>query len=106
VADVHLISLHPELEGLIVPSKFYGIAAAGRPAIYIGDPDGEIACIIKAADCGTVIEPGDDVGLVQAILRYRDDPALLMQHGANARTVFDQHYDKPIALQAWYDLLR
>ena len=37
VADVHLVSLRPELEGLIVPSKFYGIAAAGRPAIFIGD---------------------------------------------------------------------
>ena len=28
-ADVHLVSLNPKLEGLIVPSKFYGIAAAG-----------------------------------------------------------------------------
>lgn len=31
VADVHLVSLDPRLEGFIVPSKFYGIAAAGRP---------------------------------------------------------------------------
>ena len=31
VGDVHLVSLVPKLEGLIVPSKFYGIAAAGRP---------------------------------------------------------------------------
>ena len=30
VADVHWISLKPELEGLIVPSKFYGVAAAGK----------------------------------------------------------------------------
>ena len=36
VADVHLVSLNPNLEGLIVPSKFYGIAAAGRPTIFIG----------------------------------------------------------------------
>lgn len=27
-ADVHLVSLKPDLEGLIVPSKFYGICAA------------------------------------------------------------------------------
>ena len=26
-ADVHIVSLRPELEGLIVPSKIYGIAA-------------------------------------------------------------------------------
>src|SRR5262249_23188636 len=42
-ADLHLISLRPELEGLIVPSKFYGILAAGRASIFIGDPNSEIA---------------------------------------------------------------
>src|SRR5262245_3258216 len=42
-ADVHIVSLRPALEGLVVPSKFYGIAAAGRPTIFIGDKDGEIA---------------------------------------------------------------
>jgi colanic acid biosynthesis glycosyl transferase WcaI len=41
--DAHWISLKPQLEGLIVPSKFYGIAAAGRPIIAITAKDGEIA---------------------------------------------------------------
>ena len=30
-ADIHLVMLNPKLEGLIVPSKIYAIAAAGRP---------------------------------------------------------------------------
>ena len=34
--DVHLVSLKPALEGLIVPSKFYSAIAAGRPVIFIG----------------------------------------------------------------------
>jgi colanic acid biosynthesis glycosyl transferase WcaI len=44
VPDVHLVSLKPELEGLIVPSKFYSVLAAGRPVLFVGDPkagDGE-----------------------------------------------------------------
>ena len=52
VADVHLISLRPELEGLIVPSKYYSVAAAGRPAIFIGDPKGEIATILQRSQTG------------------------------------------------------
>jgi len=40
VPDVHLVSLQAALEGLVVPSKFYGIAAAGRPTIFVGDPSG------------------------------------------------------------------
>ena len=50
--DVHLASLNPALEGLIVPSKFYGILAVARPVIFIGDPDGELARIIGEGRCG------------------------------------------------------
>jgi hypothetical protein len=43
VPDADWISPKPQLEGLIVPSKFYGIVAAGRPIIAITAKDGEIA---------------------------------------------------------------
>jgi len=54
VADAHLISLRPELESFILPSKFYGVAAAGRPMIFIGDPGGENwrDCTIGSLWCG------------------------------------------------------
>jgi len=38
VPDLHLVSLKPELEGLIVPSKFYSVLAAGRPVLFVGIP--------------------------------------------------------------------
>ena len=41
--DLHWLSLDPRLEGLLLPSKFYGIAAAGKPMIFIGDQDSELA---------------------------------------------------------------
>src|SRR5439155_4896450 len=55
VPDTHWISLKPELEGLIVPSKFYGIAAAGRAVISISARDGEIARLVEQHDCGLVV---------------------------------------------------
>jgi hypothetical protein len=70
-ADVHLVSLLPEMEGLIVPSKFYGVAAAGRSAIFVGDPDGEIAKIIHSEDCGYVAPSGRADLLVECIERWQ-----------------------------------
>ena len=105
-ADVHLISLRPELEGLVVPSKFYGIAAAARPAIFIGDPEGEIGAEIRAADCGRCVRQGDEEGLVAAIRALRDNAELRERVGRNARAIFDQRYDKPIAIESWHALLR
>ncbi len=51
VPDVHLVSLLPAVEGFVFPSKFYGILAAGRPVIFVGQRDGEIARLIEATPC-------------------------------------------------------
>lgn len=34
--DIHIVSLDERLEGLIVPSKFVGVLATGRPVLWIG----------------------------------------------------------------------
>src|SRR4029077_10319068 len=68
VPDVHWLSLKPALEGLIVPSKFYGIAAAARPTIAITAADGEIANLVRTHHCGRVIEPGESEKLAATIL--------------------------------------
>ncbi len=66
-ADVHLITQASGTSGLIVPSKFYGILAAGRPSIYIGPGDTEVACVIAETGFGRVLNIGDAGGLVSAI---------------------------------------
>jgi len=105
VPDVHLISLQPSLEGLIVPSKFYGIAAAGRPTLYVGGPEGEIPSILIQENCGYTISIGDSRGLAQSILKMSQDDELVRQLGKCARAAFDHQYDKIRALGAWEQLL-
>ena len=75
VPDVHWISLKPAVEGMIVPSKFYGIAAAGRPIIAITSADGEIARLVREYECGLIVEPGQAKALAQAILTLSADPS-------------------------------
>ncbi|MGD9669429.1 MAG: glycosyltransferase family 4 protein [Hyphomicrobiaceae bacterium] len=103
--DVHLISLRPELEGLIVPSKFYGIAAAGRPAIFIGDADGEIARILRESDTGAVVRQGDGEALAEIVLKMAADPAHAEEQGRRARSLFEREYDWPDALARWLRLI-
>jgi glycosyltransferase involved in cell wall biosynthesis len=104
-ADVHLVSLRPALEGLIVPSKFYGIAAAGRPAVFVGDEDGEIARLIAHHECGRTVEMGDGAALARTILDLAADPDLCRRMGQRARQAFDAEFDKSIALARWEKLL-
>jgi colanic acid biosynthesis glycosyl transferase WcaI len=99
--DVHLISLLPAFEGLIVPSKYYGIAAAGRPSIFVGDPEGELAETIRQGEAGFVVCEGDGRGLAAAILTLARDPALGRVQGGNARAQFEAEFDFSHALDAW-----
>jgi colanic acid biosynthesis glycosyl transferase WcaI len=105
VADVHLVSLKPELEGLIVPSKIYGIAAVGRATIFIGDEDGEIARLIAGNGSGLTIKPRRGQALADAIMELALDRARLTRMGANARRTFETHYDLRCALRSWSSLL-
>jgi colanic acid biosynthesis glycosyl transferase WcaI len=100
-ADVHLICLKPELEGLIVPSKFYGITAAGRPTIFIGDRDGEIARIVRRRDLGYVVDQGDGIELAARVLALARDPDLCREIGARARKVCEDEFEKRIAINRW-----
>jgi colanic acid biosynthesis glycosyl transferase WcaI len=103
--DVHLISLRPELEGLVVPSKYYGIAAAGRPAIFVGHPEGEIARIVKRSDTGFAVCEGDGKALVHAVMTLAEDAGLAAAFGQKARALFESKFDFPIAIDAWEQVL-
>ena len=101
VPDVHLVILRPELEGLIVPSKIYGIFAAGRATLFIGDKDGEIAHMLREADAGVTVETGDGEALAQQINQMKADPEELARMGRNARTIFDERYAAHLAFEQW-----
>jgi glycosyltransferase involved in cell wall biosynthesis len=104
-ADVHLVSLKPELEGLIVPSKFYGVAAVGRPTVFIGDPEGEIATVVARHDCGLSVAEGKSRALADAMLALATDPPRREAMGTKARRAFETHYDKQVAFEAWKKVL-
>lgn len=103
--DVHLVSLRPELEGLIVPSKLYGILAAGRPVVFIGDLDGELARLIATVEVGVSVRSGDSAALGRVLRVLRDDEAGRMRMGLRAREVFEERYTLAAAVARWREVL-
>jgi glycosyltransferase involved in cell wall biosynthesis len=105
VPDVHLVSLRPELEGFVVPSKFYGAAAAGRGVLFIGNSGGEMGRLVKAGCCGAVVAEGDHLALREWILRLREAPETCATWGRNARALFEAQFDQQAAFASWRRLL-
>jgi glycosyltransferase involved in cell wall biosynthesis len=106
VADVHLVSLRPELEKYVVPSKFYGIAAAGRPAIFIGHAEGEIAGVLRSASCGAAVRPNESEQLAVLLMKLRDDEHLRLRWGLNARRLIEERFSRRRALDLWAAVVR
>jgi glycosyltransferase involved in cell wall biosynthesis len=105
-ADAHLITMRDGMEGLVVPSKFYGIAAAGRPAIYVGSLEGDVARLIIEHGCGVVIPSGDSARLAQVIHDLANDPQQSRRFGSAARAAFERNWSGDVALKRWEDALK
>ena len=103
--DAHLVTLRAGLEGLVLPSKFYGIIAAARPVLYVGAGEGEIPELVRAAECGAVFAVGDAAALADCIRRMAADRSVASRWGANGRRLFDERFAMPIAIDRWERLL-
>lgn len=90
-ADLHLVTLRPGMQGLLVPSKIYGILAAGVPTLYVGPPEGEVFDIVSRG-CGTAIANGDAEALEAAVLSYASDPDRRRREGAAARALLESRF--------------
>lgn len=90
--DLHVVSMAPGTAGLLVPSKIYGILAAGRPVIYVGPQEGEVFEIVKEGSCGWCVPNGDVDGLTRVIESARVNPSDTRAAGARARSLFDEQF--------------
>ena len=104
-ANAHLVSLLPRLEGLMVPSKFYAVTAAGRPILFVGAGDGELARLIIDGDCGFQVRAGAGEALADRVATLAADPALGERQGAAARRLFEARFERRLASDAWRRVL-
>lgn len=96
-ADICLVTVACGFEGLLVPSKLYGIMAVGKPVLYYGALEGDVPTLVKRHDIGWVVAQGDVDGMTRALREAADNPQLCKRFGSNARKAFDMHYDRPLA---------
>lgn len=103
--DIHMVSLDERLEGLIVPSKFVGAIAVGRPILWIGAADGEVGGLIRDSGCGVGVPAGDVAALTQALRELREDHASggarLLTMARQAQALWRTRFRRSDALAAW-----
>jgi colanic acid biosynthesis glycosyl transferase WcaI len=66
-ADLHFVGLTPGLAGFVVPSRVYGILAAGRPILAAVEEESETAALVREVGCGIVVAPSRSDLVAEAI---------------------------------------
>jgi glycosyltransferase involved in cell wall biosynthesis len=102
---VGLVTQLPETVGSVVPSKTYGIMAAGRPVLYIGSEEATPALVLQKHACGWRVSPGDVLGLVRLLQSLERDRSAVIEAGARARRAFEAYYDRPIGTKRILSIL-
>ncbi len=105
LADAHFVCVRNGFEGVQVPSKSYGIMAAGRPMIYQGDSNGEVARMLRQEGGGVVVAEGDADRLTEVIAHWADDLAEARRVGMRGREIFEQRYTQQIGLRRYQEIL-
>ncbi len=105
-ADLHVVGLRRGLEGLIVPSKMYGVMAAGKPFIAAVDRRSEIALVVEETGCGIRVEPGDAAQLASTIAEVRHEEGRLAGMGRRGRSRLESEFERSRATGAYRDLLQ
>lgn len=96
--DIGLVTQHKDSAGSVVPSKSYGIMAAGRPVLYIGPRNSTIAQMIERDQCGWQIDCGDVNGLVELLRRLSENKELVYAAGERAYQTFIKRYQRSLGV--------
>jgi colanic acid biosynthesis glycosyl transferase WcaI len=76
-ADAHLITVKRGLEGVVVPSKMYGILAAGKAIVAVAPRECDVVSIGERSGFAIGADPNKLTEFVEAARKIARDPELL-----------------------------
>jgi glycosyltransferase involved in cell wall biosynthesis len=100
-ADLHVVGLAKGLAGYVVPSRLYGILAAGRPVIAAAEDESETGRLVREIGCGVVIEPGRPELLARTIRAAREGAFELEEMGRRGREYVVREADRSVAMERY-----
>jgi glycosyltransferase involved in cell wall biosynthesis len=84
-ADLHVVTIKRGLEGVIVPSKMYGILAAGKPILAVAPRETDVAAIGERRGFATWADPDDPSHVAHSVRQIFRDAEKLRRMGEAAR---------------------
>jgi colanic acid biosynthesis glycosyl transferase WcaI len=105
-ADMHMISLNKEWNGLVVPSKFFGSLAIGKPVVYAGPADSSIAHLLREHEIGFYVDEKSLEDVVKKLDFLSNNSSAMNLLQKNAFEIYKSSFSKKIIVDKWDRVLR
>ncbi|MBZ5552577.1 MAG: glycosyltransferase family 4 protein [Acidobacteriia bacterium] len=105
-ADIHIVSLRDEWTGTVVPSKFFGALAVGRPVLFVGRADSAISKWITQWEVGWVLDPSRSGKLAGELLQWSQSPEAKLRLFQHCHDVYRREFSREQAIDRWDKVLR
>jgi glycosyltransferase involved in cell wall biosynthesis len=105
-ADVHVVTLRSNWTGMVVPSKFFGALAAGRPILFVGSPDSSLAQWIREFDIGWVLTSENLAQVATQLLAYVDSSDEIQAMKQRCFAVYRQFFSQASQIEKFDHVLR
>jgi colanic acid biosynthesis glycosyl transferase WcaI len=102
-ADAHVITVKRGLEGVVVPSKMYGILAAGKPIVAVAPEETDAVSLGVRRGFAVSSDPDKPAELVSAVRALVGDPQKMNAMGEAARAAAPD-YDRVKELQKFVEV--
>jgi colanic acid biosynthesis glycosyl transferase WcaI len=105
-ADIHIVTLKEEWAGIVVPSKFFGALSLGRPVLFCGSPDSDIAHWINEHRVGWVLVPETAERVaseLERLISNREELEAMFRH---CHQIYLRYFSKTVTIHRWDKELR
>jgi colanic acid biosynthesis glycosyl transferase WcaI len=103
-ADAHVITIKRGLEGVVVPSKMYGILAAGKPILAVSPKETDAASLSAQIGCGICADPDIPEEVAAAMKTLASDTLRCKAMGTAAQNAA-RGYDKVAETQKFLQIV-
>ena len=106
-ADVHWCVNAKGIKGVSCPSKFYGIAAVGKPVLAVLEKGTEVRMLVEEIGCGKCTEPGEYEEIRETIRWFADhaDDTEVLEMGKKAYEYLRTNLTKDISVRKYIEAI-
>ncbi len=105
-ADILVVSLKEDWTGTVIPSKFFGALAIGRPVLFCGSEESAIAQWIRELEVGWVLAPGMSEAVAEDLRTFMTDQKRMREMFNHCHQMYEKHFASAVTLDCWDRQLR